>query len=384
MKPWDTVLNELKAVLDPDAFATWIAPLRLTSASEKVILWSPNAHLKEKVEQDYLPLLAESIGVDVDYVSVRIGTPAPPSPPERAHKDATPEKSSGAESSARPRPKPKQIENAAPYSFSIPWAENARGLSKHMARTSLFTVNLYSEKHPRPQLLQKQVYSFNNVRLFQTGAELNQFDESVFLAILHLQRRFTFGTLIPFSMREVADIIGLAVSGKSIKRIEESLIRLQESKVRVEVDGEDRLGYHGQLISDLVTREPANSARPWGFRLSPELFKLFDGDSLSYFPWEDRIRLTKEVSQKLHTFYLTHNKPHPLLVSTLYKISGARTDMKRFRSLLKAALNELCGLEPTAKGQTSDGSVAKPNPSGRPPLLAWWKIVDDKVIVQKN
>lgn len=81
------------------------------------------------------------------------------------------------------------------------------------------------------------------------------------------------------------------------------------------------------------------SGRVW---LEPEIIKLFASNNYSRIHWEQRLILRKPVAQWLHSFYTGHEKPYPMKVSTLKKLSEAATKtLSSFRSALRKSLDYL-------------------------------------------
>jgi TrfA protein len=79
--------------------------------------------------------------------------------------------------------------------------------------------------------------------------------------------------------------------------------------------------------------------------ITRELIALFDR-GVTQVDWEQRRKLRrKPLAQWLHIDYAGHAKPFPVSISFLHEKAGSTTkSLRKFKQLVKAALNEIEGI----------------------------------------
>jgi hypothetical protein len=98
--------------------------------------------------------------------------------------------------------------------------------------------------------------------------------------------------------------------------------------------------------------------------ITRELIALFDR-GVTQVDWEQRRKLRrKPLAQWLHIDYAGHAKPFPVSISFLHEKAGSTTkSLRKFKQLVKAALNEIEGLVQSKMAYRRDRqSPHNPNP----------------------
>ena len=76
MPPSHTCFQQLQKRLPPDEYDSKIKPLRAQPMGKRLLLYAPNAYLRDEVCQRYLPHIKENGGFE--SVEVRVGEPPVP------------------------------------------------------------------------------------------------------------------------------------------------------------------------------------------------------------------------------------------------------------------------------------------------------------------
>lgn len=87
MPPSHTCFQQLQKRLPPDEYDSKIKPLRAQPMGKRLLLYAPNAYLRDEVRRRYLPLIEEFLAKDkenggFESVEVRVGEPPAPSAPK--------------------------------------------------------------------------------------------------------------------------------------------------------------------------------------------------------------------------------------------------------------------------------------------------------------
>lgn len=245
------------------------------------------------------------------------------------------------------------------------WHEAARGLPNEIVRSALFTTGAKAD--PRRYYRRETILSVGGGEVTYTGEELRTDDEDVWLQIMHLARDVPLGEPVYFTAYAFLREIGWRTSRYYYKKLSDHIDRLSATNVCVrsarltELMGDDGDGdaVVGEAIGvSLVRRfrstdERGRPLNKWWVTLEPELHSLFARDYMTLFSWSDRRRLTP-TAKRLHEFYGSHRRPHPMKVETLKGLCGSRAkDLRRFRQTLRDALERLRHigfLEPAGPG----------------------------------
>lgn len=223
--------------------------------------------------------------------------------------------------------------SAKVYQFPL-WGDPQRGIPNDFARSALFTA-----AHPknREYLSDENVFSQNGINITYTGIRLSQAHLDVFEAIMHLARELPEGNAVRFTAHGLLKLIGRRTSGRDHERLLRTLKELTATAVTVKREGYGT--YCGSLLPEWEDREDNGK---FSIRINRDIIKLFER-GFTVIEWEQRKALSrKPLSQSLHVWLCSHEKPYPVTVQYLHDITGSNTkQLKHFRASLKAALDEL-------------------------------------------
>lgn len=224
------------------------------------------------------------------------------------------------------------------------WSEDKRALANDLVRSNLFKPEA---KTKRPYYEDESVYCYGGkTTISYTGQELRTDDEDLLCHILHKAKDRPLGQKIDISAHETLVDLEWDTSVAGYKRLKATLQRLKATSVNVTYQiGEERVkGYSGSLIGDYEWEAYLKNKKRMlniAVELSPRIQRLFRRSTYTLIPWKLRKEFTP-TAKKLHAFYASHAKPFPLLVDTLYLISGSKTkSIYKFRQQLEGYLNEL-------------------------------------------
>lgn len=229
-------------------------------------------------------------------------------------------------------------------------AELPKGAShNHVAPNTCLQTGLFGmvQRGRRKLIEQKQIYSFQGVSIYFTGGELDQGDLDVFLHAIHLAaKQHATGNknqkksgLVEFSVRSYLKAIGRQPGTSGQEWLLKSIRRLSACVVEVHM-ANNKYGnsvYGGSLIHDFYY-DP--KSKKFYLRINNNLGELF---RLGWTPlqWQQRLQLKTGLSKWLHGLY-SSMEVYPIKVETLRTLSRSQCrELYKFRSLLKAALDEL-------------------------------------------
>jgi len=220
-------------------------------------------------------------------------------------------------------------------SHSLPmWSEYVRGVPNSILRSALFGAI----KRGRRSFQQgTPLASVEGIVVIFTGPRLDQADLDVWEQCLHLARTGGLGTRIKFSVGGFLKAIGRSSGGHDIEWLKNAFRRLSSSVVEIK-DG--KRAYFGPMIHGGARNDETNQ---YVIEMNPAIVKLYGIDGWTGIQFDERQALKKQpLSQWLHAFYSTHEKPFSFKVETLHMLCGS--DAKQlfsFRQELREALGKL-------------------------------------------
>lgn len=232
------------------------------------------------------------------------------------------------------------------------WGDSKRGIPNEVVRSALFTVR--NHKHKRDYFQDAAIAVLGSASITYRGEELRTDDEDVWLQLMHLVREQPLGEWVEFSAYSMLKALGWPVSGHYYKKLRTSLSRMQATAVTAH---SKRLG-EGVSVS-LVRRfqwqdDEGKSRNKWRVWIEPEMKKLYGDRHYTQLEWERRRKLTP-LAKRLYDYYASHAQPYPVKVQSLSDMSGTKTSaLKRFRQLLRRALDELKAAELLEKWWITD------------------------------
>jgi hypothetical protein len=227
-----------------------------------------------------------------------------------------------------PKPKSAQV-------IQLPlWAENKRGTPNSFLRSSLFAA--VQGKH-RCQFKEEVLASQNGITIKYTGEQLNQSDLNVWEALINLGREQPLGNACSFSTHGLLKSLGLNTGRGDYKWFHSVIVRLTGAVVEIIHDGK---AYGGTLVQEWAKDEAKGHYK---IIMNKKLINLYGPAQWTAIDWSQRQKLRKQpLAQALHAFYSSHEKPYPLKIETLKKITGSRNpQMASFKRQAKLALTVL-------------------------------------------
>jgi hypothetical protein len=193
----------------------------------------------------------------------------------------------------------------------------------------------------RRHLNNEAIASLNGTELRQTGEQLDQSDESVWMTLVRRAREHGLGSTVTFSLRSLLKDLGWDSSGKSIARLRATLDRLVTVTIEIKSDRGKR--YIGHLVHEGSYSREDDS---YWFRLSANLADFFAPSEYSLLSIRERAQLHGSLSKWLHGFISSSPSSFPAKIDLLCELSGSAAIQRyHFTRTLKDACQELvsCG-----------------------------------------
>jgi len=230
------------------------------------------------------------------------------------------------------------------------WPEPARAQANTLLRSALFGAN---QRRRMVRFGDNTSHAaWGGLKLQLTGETMNQFDENVWMQLVHLwkQQGEPQDFIVRFKARAFLRSLGKKhFGGRCVELVRTTISRLSGTVVHLQGELSDRernalggmLEYGGNLIEEYFAK-PEDGF--FAVRLNPKFLRLF-GAGHTRFDWETRLRLPLGLASWLHRYILSHRAtaahPHRDSVARLKELSGSRTTDKQFRFRLKRAMNVL-------------------------------------------
>jgi len=217
------------------------------------------------------------------------------------------------------------------------WPEPERAAPTALLRSALFGV---VKKGPRAALEDVQLASWPGCELRYTGLRLDQYDEDVWMQVLHLARRQDLSDTngVRFTVRGFLREMGTGHGQHARKALTRSLKRLSATSLSV---GMERFEYTGSLIDDFAEDKTSGC---YVVRLNPRLRTLFDTGH-TRMQAQVRRRLPTDLARWLYGYVRSHKataqRPHRIGLARLRGLTGSETELKDFRRKLRASMDAL-------------------------------------------
>lgn len=215
------------------------------------------------------------------------------------------------------------------------WRDDRRGTPNDFLRSALFAA---IQGKDRKHLTKALLYSQKNLSIKFTGIQLNQEDLDVYQAILHCSREMPLGVEAHFTGYGLLKSLGLSTGGAMHERLENSIDRLTDCSLTIETD---KYIYGGNRLIEKYSKRKEDGH--YLIQLDRNLIQLFAPDGWSAINWEQRSQIqSKPLSQYLHGYFSSHDKPYPMKLSTLQELSGSPNKQPAdFKRKIKTALDTL-------------------------------------------
>lgn len=212
------------------------------------------------------------------------------------------------------------------------WASEQRGAPNAILRSALFGV---IRRGRRAYVEKMEIPAQVGIRLIYTGTRLDQASFSVWLYLVQIAIEQA-SLRIEFSMYEVLKQIGKSTGKANYEWLDREITRLRGGTIELSSGG---MTYGGGLVHDYFKDE--NNGR-YVVVLNEKLMPFFGRSNYTLLEIRQRTALKSDLSQWLHAFYSTHDRPYPMKTQTLRGLCGSETgELWKFRQQLKMALVEL-------------------------------------------
>lgn len=246
-----------------------------------------------------------------------------------------------------------QTENLQPRGVKLePFAEKAACLPNEWARSGIFTAT-NKIKYVIDPITQKKerVFYFNrpvptwseDVKIFYSGFDLNQFDLRVWLACIREGRPEYLGDRFYISPYEFCEAARIPRGGKSVDLVYDSLERLLRAgiKSRIVRDEKTVREYNDNFLMSFDTDTETDL---WAFTLNPRLAKMFSSET-TWIDWDKWNSLRGEIAKALMIHVCSHEasgyQPQIALVPKLRQIFRIESPLRNFRINLRNASDQL-------------------------------------------
>lgn len=225
--------------------------------------------------------------------------------------------------------------------------KDAIGLPNLFLRSSLFSAS-----KPGAMLENETLAVQGDASIIMTGPQLCDYDRRVLAACIKYYSDqkltgFSGPIWIETTFWKFAKELNVSYGAQVHKAIESSLIRLNETVLRVRLERYD-LAVKGLIEVNFESGDCENGVRVDRVRGGENLvFRVLDSMAIlyGYAKWtavsEEALFNYSGLCSWLVAFYSTHSKPYPIPVENIYRLSGSKGKMFAFRRRLKEALAKL-------------------------------------------
>jgi hypothetical protein len=198
-----------------------------------------------------------------------------------------------------------------------------------MGRIALSCALFGIRRGPRDVAVNANLETFRGGFISYEGPELRQDDAAVLEGLLHLGRKKLVSDYLSFKPREFCASIGWSGDcSKTVKKLRESIERMQRSLLRVCIDGNKGGRFH--LVGDFVWE----GEEKWGVNLSVTIIRLFEGGT-TFLPIAERLQLTDGLQTWLAGFLRAQSDEDSFETKDLLRFSGSRQTVASFGDSLR-------------------------------------------------
>lgn len=225
------------------------------------------------------------------------------------------------------------------------WPEPERAAPNAFLRSSLFGV---VQKGKRRYCQQEKLATWPDTKLAFTGQQLDQYDEDVWMQLVHLHRVQGVQPGKPLyvnaNARGFMRDFGRGKGGThAAKAFYDSVVRMEACAIHLtqKINGREV-----EYISNLVQKAArVKGEERWAIVLNPDLVPFFAPGHHSRLDWAARLELRSDLARWLQGYVASHHTtpkhPHRIALKHLYELTRSTTQMKDFRWKLKKAMTEL-------------------------------------------
>ena len=238
---------------------------------------------------------------------------------------------------ARARARGDIDQNIPPLPVQLPiWPEPERAQANALVRSAVFSC-----ARRREVLKEETLVSWGHTAIRYSGETLNQFDEMVWMQLVHMFRQQ--GEPSDFKVRFHAKAFMRSLGkrrqgGANVAFLRSSMIRLCGGVI--EIEHKDKV-YGSNLLQKFVLDE---SRSFFVATLNPDYLRLF-GAGYTRIDWEYHKTLPTGVATWLHLYITSHRAtpkaPHRIGLEQLRGLTGMTSPPKEFRRHLQRMMDKL-------------------------------------------
>lgn len=230
-----------------------------------------------------------------------------------------------------------------------PWPDSQRAIPNDWARSALFTTR--GRAVAREVCNRKPIFSISKDSIMTyTGIELRaEDDEIVWVQVLEYAKKTTINTPIEFTFHQMCKDLDWSVNGRSYKRIEDSLTRLQATAIQFKSKRVARLESLSMIERFSVVNRGHTRNAFCKVQVAKEMIILFGGSYYTTFIW-DKYRKLSPTSRRLYDYIGSHQTPYPIKLETFKNLCGSQTkEVWKLRQQIRKACDELVDAEMVSK-----------------------------------
>jgi len=224
------------------------------------------------------------------------------------------------------------------------WPEPHRGQANALVRSAVF-----GSAQRRRMVTNELLAAWGKLEIRLTGSTLNQFDETVWMQLVHMWR--LQGEPQDFRVRFKAKTFMRSLGrkssgGKCVTEAQAACTRLGSFLALQNLAARETNALQADLYSGPLVTEFASDTVHGLFvvTLNPKFLQLF-GAAHTRLDWQTRLRLSTGLATWLHRYVLSHQatatSPHRIATATLKELSGSKSSPKEFKRSLKRSMTAL-------------------------------------------
>ena len=367
LEAWERSLETLRSEMSADDFVTWIAPLRYVRRGDRLFIAVPNRYVHEWLQQGAFARLRELLEAEEGGLeaSLHVGSM---DAVERAARELTPPQRQG----TRGRTSEAVVETAQLDLFELERRGQFTAVSIHPQNefpTLLTRIPIFVPGRARKQ---RARLDQDNSLPFRTswgtgrkfGPPLTVYDEDTLMALGRLRHNMLIGdpAKMPYPvsklyatddrpdvhvhvvlcmLSDIQAMCGTSVGGRNNKLRLRSVRRLAATKIELNKETQDKVGFAGTTIDLVHVR--------WDFyednavlyvQFSPIMAHWLE-HTYTYIDWNLRRRLRTDVGKAVHRFLSGQPRKYQIFTRKLQATVGHDGPYKYFMADLREALEQL-------------------------------------------
>jgi hypothetical protein len=190
----------------------------------------------------------------------------------------------------------------------------------------------------------KKIFSLSNYEILYSGQQLNQYDLSVWIAMMSMAQKkgFKFEDTLCFSLRSLAYEMDVQVGGTVGSAIKTSLSALKSANITVKQKTKGRTRSYSAGIITSIANEEAESTHTYEVKINKTIVDMFQCNDFTFLNTKIRRELKSKLAKWIHGYYSTHAKPIPMSIELIRKLSGSQiSDLNDFKKELKKVTKQI-------------------------------------------